>query len=301
MKNNRICILGGTGFVGHHLIYRLAAVGYRCRVLVRRPSRHRELNLIPTLEMRQADLFDRDDLRRQLIGCDIVINLAGILNESGTTTFERVHVELVRTLVEAARDAGVRRVLHMSALNADANAGRSRYLRSKGAGEDLAHGQAGTDLGVTSFQPSVIFGRGDHFFNRFASLLRLAPGVFPLACPEARLAPVHVGDVVEAFQAALHDPTTHGQRYQLCGPRVFALQELVEYTAKAIGRRIRVIGLDDRMSHLQARVFERLPGKPFSQDNYLSLQTASVCASDGLAALGVSAADIEGIVPSYLS
>ncbi|MEY6431102.1 complex I NDUFA9 subunit family protein [Thioalkalicoccus limnaeus] len=300
MNKTPICILGGTGFVGRHLINALTATGYPCRLILRRPERYRDLRLVPGLEVRPGDLFDAEDLGRHLAGCGTVINLVGILNETRTSRFERVHVELVEHLVAAARTAGVGRLLQMSALHADALSGGSRYLRSKGAGEDLAHRALESGIAVTSFQPSVIFGRGDRFFNRFAGLLRIVPGFFPLACPNARLAPVYVGDVVAAMHTALADPATHGQRYPLCGPRVFRLQELVEYTAATIDRRVRVVGLGNGLSRLQARVFEWLPGQPFTRDNYLSLQTDNVCTRDGLAELGLRATDIAAVVPGYL-
>lgn len=300
MKKLPVCILGGSGFVGQHLIYRLTDAGFPCRLLLPRPERHRGLRLIPGVDIRRVDVFSATELSRELEGCATLINLIGILNEAGTSTFQRVHVDLVAHLVAAARETGITHFLHLSALNADATGGASRYLRSKGAGEDLAHAAGGAGMAVTSFQPSLIFGPGDHLFTRFASLLKLSPGLFPLACPEARFAPVYVGDVTAVLLATLDNPASYGQRYQLCGPRAFTLRELVEYTAATVGRPTRIIALDDKRSRLQAQIFERLPGQLFTLDNYLSLQTPSVCAEDGLAALGISATDIAAVVPGYL-
>jgi NADH dehydrogenase len=190
-------------------------------------------------------------------------------------------------------------LLQMSALNADADSGGSAYLRSKGAGEDLAHGAAG--LTVTSFRPSVIFGRGDSLFNRFASLIDLTLGIMPLACPGARFAPVWVGDVAEAMVRSIDDPRTFGQRLDLCGPRIFTLEGLVEYTAGRMGRKLMLARLNDKASRLQARVLEWVPGKPLSLDNYLSLQTPSVCGEhNGLLELGIHPTDVDAIVPGYL-
>ncbi|MFP4076518.1 MAG: complex I NDUFA9 subunit family protein [Halochromatium sp.] len=299
MSAKTVCILGGTGFVGQHLLSRLGRAGWHCLVPTRRPHRHRELKLLEQLTLEPVTALDRDTLDALLPGCDAVVNLVGLLNEDGRSTFERVHVELVRELTAAATAAGVPRLIQMSALNADAERGASAYLRSKGTGEDLAHRAEGVQ--ATSVRPSVIFGRGDHFFNRFASLLELSPGVFPLACPQARFAPVWVGDVCEAIARALDDPQTIGQRYDLCGPRVFSLEELVEQTANWIGRRRLVIGLNERASRWQAEFFERLPGKPFTLDNYHSMQIPSTCGKqDGLLELGIRASDIETIVPTYL-
>ncbi|NEX18275.1 MAG: complex I NDUFA9 subunit family protein [Halochromatium sp.] len=299
MRTKTICILGGAGFVGQHLVQRLGEAGWHCRVPTRRPHRHRDLKLIQHLSLIPVDRLDQATLAELLAGCDAVVNLIGILNEDGRTTFERVHVELVLELTAAAQAAGVPRLIQMSALNADATGGGSAYLRSKGAGEDLAHQAEG--LQVTSLRPSVIFGRGDSFFNRFASLLEMTPGVFPLACPDARFAPVWVGDVCEAIKRMLYDPGSIGRRYDLCGPRVFRLEELVEQTARWTGKRCLLIGLNDRASRWQAQLFERLPGKPFTMDNYWSMQTPSVCGEhDGLLELGIHPTAIETIVPTYL-
>ncbi|WP_089726154.1 complex I NDUFA9 subunit family protein [Candidatus Thiosymbion oneisti] len=298
MTNQRICILGGTGFVGHHLVTRLAASGYRCRLLARRPERHRDLSLVPGTELRRSDIFETGVLEKQLEGCTAVINLVGILNEGSGRTFQRVHVDLVERILAAAQAVEVPRYLHMSALHAQSTRGTSRYLRTKGKGEDLAH--AGTHMQVTSFRPSVIFGPGDGFFNRFATLLKITPGVFPLACPDARFAPVYVGDVVSAMAKALANPGCVGKGYDLCGPRIYSLKELVKYTAGLIGRKTMVIGLPDFGARLQARVFQLLPGKPFTMDNYLSLQTDSICEHDGLAELGIEPRTVEALVPGYL-
>jgi NADH dehydrogenase len=298
MKAKTVCILGGTGFVGQHLVGRLGQTGWRVRVPTRRPHRHRDLKLIPHLDLIAVENLNTETLARVLEGCDAVVNLIGILNEDGVNTFERVHVGLVKDLTEACARAGVKRLIQMSALNADAEGG-SAYLRSKGAGETLAHQAPG--LEVTSVRPSVIFGRGDSFFNRFASLLELAPGVFPLACPDARFAPVWVGDVCESIARSLGDPQTIGGRYDLCGPRSFTLEDLVSKTANWIGCRRLLIGLNDRASQWQAKLFERLPGKPFTMDNYRSMQIASVCSEqNGLLELGIRPSDIDTVVPTYL-
>lgn len=300
MKNKQVCILGGAGFVGHHLIHALSAAGYSCRVPLRHPERHRDLRLAPGCALHHLRGWGPDDLGEALSGCGSLVNLVGILNEGGGRTFEQSHVALVQNALDAAVSAGVPRYLHMSALNADAESGPSAYLRSKGRGEALAHAASGRGIAVTSFRPSVIFGRGDSFFNRFAALLRVLPGPFPLACPEARFAPVYVGDVTRAMILCLERPDTAGASYELCGPRTFALKELVEYTAARIGRKVRVIGLSDGLARLQGRLLQHLPGRPFTVDNYLSLQVDSVCTRDGLGALGIRPTDIEAVVPTYL-
>ena len=302
MLIRRICILGGTGFVGRALANRLAREGLQMRILTRdRERNRRSLILLPNVDLVQANVHDPDALALHFTGCDVVVNLVGILNERGRdgSGFRFAHVDLARKIIEACRSAGVRRLLHMSALNADARSGPSHYLRSKGEGEDLVH--AAAELHVTSFRPSVIFGGEDSFFNRFARLLRLTPAVFPLACPAARFEPVHVGDVVEAFWLTLVDPGAYGRRFSLCGPRAYSLQQLVEYTAQCIGARRRVIPLPDLLSRIQAAVFDFVPGKPFSTDNYLSTRVDSVCGCNDLPALGITPVALEAIVPAYLS
>jgi len=300
MKNTQVCMLGGTGFVGHHLVNALSAAGFQCRVPTRHPQRHRDLNLVSGCTLHPVDGWDEEALSGALAGCGTLINLVGILNEQGGRTFEQAHVNLVETALKAAEHSGVRRYLHMSALNANAEQGPSDYLRTKGRGEALAHAAASRGIAVTSFQPSVIFGRGDSFFNRFGGLLRTLPGPFPLACPNARFAPVFVGDVARAMVRCLQSPSTAGKTFELCGPRTFTLRQLVEYTGAHIGRKVRVVGLSDGLSRLQARVLQHLPGKPFSMDNYRSLQVDSVCSRNGLSELGIRATDIDAVVPGYL-
>ena len=298
MKTTSVCILGGTGFVGRHLVNRLAAEGVRCRILTRRPHRHRHVGVARGSTLVEANVHDRAELVRQFAGQDAVINLVGILNEGGGESFRHAHYELPLSVLAACQTAGVPRLLHMSALNADAQRGTSEYLKTKGAAEDYLHANAGA-VAVTSFRPSVIFGPDDSFFNRFAALLRI-PGPFPLACPSARFAPVYVGDVAEAFARSLDDPTTFDQRYDLCGPRVFTLRELVDYTVQAMGERKPILELNDTFSRLQAKVLGVLPGRPFTMDNYLSMQMDSVCEHDGLGRLDITPTDVDAIVPYVL-
>lgn len=302
MTNRTATVLGGTGFIGLHLANRLARDGWHLRVLTRRRERNKHLLVIPTLTLIEADVHDEVQLQRHCDGAAAVINLIGILNERGDDGrgFRTVHVDLVRKIVAACRATGVRRLLHMSALNAEAG-GPSHYLRTKGEGEALARAAHGETLAVTSFRPSVVFGREDQFFNRFARLLELSPGVFPLARPDARFAPVYVGDVAGALAAALGTPATYGRCYELCGPRVYRLRELVEYTARLMALRRVVVGLPEWAGRWQARVAEWLPGKPFSRDNYRSLTVDAVCSGGpGLADLGIEPTPLEAVVPRYI-
>lgn len=299
MKIQSICILGGSGFVGRHLAAALGKRGIQCRIPTRRPHRHRHLQVIPGLQLVSLPDLSAASLKDAFRGCDAVVNLIGILNESGKQTFERLHSELIIDIVRSAQQLGIKRYLHMSALNANASSGSSLYLRSKGMGENYAHTHGKPSIAVTSFRPSVIFGPDDSFINRFHQLMRI-PGPLPLACANARFAPVYVGDVVAAFVKALDDPQTFGQSYELCGPETYSLHEIVDYIATLQGKRKWVIPLNDALSRLQARVLEFAPGKPFTRDNYLSLQTPSVCKQNGLAVLGISATPMDAIVPDYI-
>lgn len=303
MPEQQLCVIGGTGFVGHHLINRLTRAGYNVRVPTRRRERHRDLLVNPRVQLIEADVYEPAVLQKLIGDCVGVINLVGILNERGHDGqgFARAHVELPREIVEAMRATGVTRLLHMSALNAYPREEHSQYLRSKGQGEDLVHAAAVQGLEVTSFRPSVIFGPGDSFFNRFATLLRLTPFVFPLACAESRFAPVYVGDVTETMLRALQSSATIGKHCDLCGPQVFSLAELVEYTARQIGVNRRIWKLSDSLSRLQARALEYAPGKPFSRDNYWSLQKESACQHNYLTQMGITPTSIDAVVPGYLA
>jgi uncharacterized protein YbjT (DUF2867 family) len=291
MKITRIALVGGSGFVGRHLTRHLYNCGYQCRVITRHPHRHRELSTVADLV--EANPFEQEQLELALNGCDAVIHLVGILNASDAERgFRHVHVELVESVVAACLATKVGRLLHMSALNADEARGGSQYLRSKGEGENRAHTLGKAAIAVTSFRPSVIFGVDDSFLNRFAALLKI-PGPLPLACPDAKLAPVYVGDVAAAFANALQDPGTFGRHYELCGPHSYTLEQLVRFVSRNTGQHKRIIRLSDKASRMQASILQHFPGKPFTPDNYLSLRTPSVCGEDGLRALGVTPTSLE--------
>jgi NADH dehydrogenase len=294
-------LLGGSGFVGRRLVQLLGKHGYDIRVPTRSRARSRALLVQPEVELLQADVHDEAVLAQLLHGCDAVINLIGILNEAGHrgAGFEHAHVALAAKLLRGCRQNGVTRLLQMSALKADAEHGPSHYLRTKGRAEQLIFA-AGDEIAFTIFQPSVVFGPDDSFINRFASLLRRLP-VLPLPCPNARFAPVFVDDVALAFATALTDSRTHGATYELCGPEIYSLEELVRLLRGWLNLHRLIIPLPDALGHLQAWVGEYLlPGKPLSLDNFASLGVASVCSTDGVRALGIEPLALSTIVPTYL-
>lgn len=296
----RVCLLGGTGFVGKHLVHRLLELGWTVRILTRRREQHRDLLVIPQLELISVNIYDQEQLNAQLAQCEVVINLIGILNEIGNdgAGFRKAHVELTQKIITACQQNQIQRLLHMSALNADAKQGTSHYLRTKGEAEDLVH--AVPDLAVTSFRPSVIFGEDDSFFNRFARLLRLPSPIFLLPSGQTRFAPIWVNDVIEAMILTIDATQHYGQRYNLCGPSIYTLQELVAYTAKLIGVNRKIISLGEQKSYPIARIMEFIPGKPYSIDNYHSSRVDSICGENNhLQQLGITPHTIEAIMPQH--
>jgi NADH dehydrogenase len=291
----RIVVTGGTGFVGSHLVPHLALAGHSVLVLSRNREQQRDLAVTPRVQVRSTDVYSQAALARHFEGADAVIHLVGILNERGFdgAGFRRAHVELPRTVMAAMRDAGVRRLLHMSSLRA--GEGESHYLRTRGEAEALVKASG---LDWTIFQPSVIFGRGDGLFTRFAGLLKFAP-FMPLGRADAKLAPVFVGDVVEAFARALVDRATVGRTYELYGAPM-TLREIVAYTRKQLGVVRPIIGLPDPLGWLQAAALGLVPGKPMSLDNWRSLAVDSVGTVDGLAELGIPHTPVDAVVPQML-
>jgi NADH dehydrogenase len=306
MRIENFLVIGGSGFVGRHLVSALAARGKRVTVPTRRRDRAKHLILLPTVDVVEADVRDPRVLAGLAAGRDVVVNLAGVLHsprakrgEQGPNRyspgFAEVHVELAQAVVNACRTVGVKRLLHMSALGADPKA-PSEYLRSKGIGEQAV--LAADDLAVTVFRPSVIFGPEDRFLNMFAQLAKFLP-VIALGSPDARFQPVYVGDVVKAYLAALEDRDAAGRRYDLCGPHECTLRELMEFVCAVTGRKRLIIGLPDRLSYLQARFMELLPVKLLTRDNYYSMQVPSVC--DGAFPFGIRPVALEAAAPAWLT
>ena len=304
MKN--ILVLGGTGFVGRALCERLVqrngGSGGRILVPTRRQAHGQRLQSLPTLEVLQADVHDPATLARLLAQADAVVNLVAILHGSAAQ-FEAVHVELPRRLLQACLSAAERRapmrLLQVSALGVGADA-PSHYLRSKTAGEALVKAAAG--VASTVFRPSVIFGAEDQFLNLFATLQRLAP-LLPLAGSSARFQPVWVEDVASAIVAALDRPDSIGKTYELTGPQVYALSDLVRLAGRWSGHERAQIALPEALGRLQALAMEWLPGTPLmSRDNIDSMKTPNVASGQwpGLKDLGVQASALEAVAPQYL-
>ena len=299
----RILLVGGTGFLGAAIARRLAATVVSPPELIlptRRPMRARDLSVLPSARVIAADVHDEATLARLMAGCDAVISLVGILHggegQPYGAGFARAHVALPRLIGKVAARLGVRRVVHVSALAADADA-PSGYLRSKAAGENALR-EAGCDL--TILRPSVIFGRGDSFLTLFAGLAGVAP-FFPLAGANARFAPVWAEDVAAIAVECLARPDSIGKALPLCGPREYALRELVSLAARLSGHPRPVVPLPAAVAWMQALAMERLPVPPMTRDNLRSMRVPSVCPAGSTLPFGRVAMPLETVAPGYLS
>ncbi len=297
-RSKRLIVFGGTGFVGRHLLQRLASAGHSATVITRYAPAARDIALIPRTRLQQVDPYDTSAVARAMDGHDGVINLVGILNErgSGGHGFRRAHVELAEKLIDGCRKTGIRRFIQMSALNA--GQGESYYLKTRGEAEDRIRSAGSLDW--TLFRPSTIYGPDDSFLNRFATLLKISP-VLPLARPNSRMAPAFIDDVSLALARAVDDPDTAGETFELCGPDTMTLREIVVWLRDQLGLRRLVIGLPDWAGALQGRFFDFVPGKPFSTDNFKSLLVDSVCKTDGFGALGIQPRSMKLMAPLWLS
>jgi NADH dehydrogenase len=304
VNHEDILVVGGAGFVGRHIVNRLVDRGLRVTVPTRRPGAAKHLILLPTVDLAAADVNDDAALDRLLDGRDAVINLVGILQGSRGTPygpeFAQAHAELPRRILARCAAHGIHRYLHMSALGAD-SAGPSMYQRSKGDGQAAVRAST---LDWTIFQPSVIFGPEDRFLNTFATLAAVAP-ILPIANAGARFQPVWVGDVADAFVNALDNPKTYRKTYELVGPRVYTLRELVGFAATASGHPRAIVGLPASLARAQATLMELAPGEPLmSRDNLDSMQRDNVASVQPFVPapeLGIELHPMESEAAEYLS
>ena len=292
---NDVCVVGGSGFVGSHVCEQLVERGMRVTVPTRDRERAKELILLPTVDVVTADVHDLDALVRVTRGSNAVINLVGVLHDGrGKAGFKSAHVELAGKVVEACRRNGIRRLVHMSALTAAPDA-PSEYLKSKGEAERIVRASG---LDFTIFRPSVIFGPEDRFLNLFATLQRLMPVLF-LGSPDARFQPVYVLDVARAIAECLPRLESFGMAYELAGPKVYTLRELVSYVGGLTGHRRTIVGLSPGLSHLQAAFMEFLPVKLITRDNVNSMKLPNV--SSAVMPFGIEATPLEAVAPVWLA
>lgn len=323
MLTSNVLVIGGSGFIGSHLVARLSGVANRSntplepgtdvmppldpeRIIVatRNEDHARDLLALPRVEVMVLDVTDEVALDTAIgtLGVEgIVVNLVGVLHggrgDPYGPVFAAAHVELPRRLVDSMKRTGVRRLLHMSALGAD-SAGPSMYLRSKGDGERVVR-DSGLDW--TIFRPSVVFGPEDHFLNLFANMQQVAP-VVPLACAQARFQPVYVQDVAQAMINAMATPATIRRCYELGGPSVYTLEELVRFAGQASGHPRPVLPLPDALARVQAAVLEHMPGGPLlSRDNLDSMRLDNVLTAPMAPELRVQPTSLEVVMPDVLA
>jgi len=297
MDISRICVFGGSGFVGRSVVEQAYARGLLVRIVTAYEPAAMPVSVVPTVEIMTADVFDDRALAAACEDMDAVINLVGILHPSRGRGFDAVHTELPRRIAKAFHGAGVQHLVHMSALGADAD-GPSEYQRSKGRGEAALREAAGA-LPWTLFRPSVIFGEGDSFLNLFARLVRMFP-VVPLAGAHARFQPVWVEDVARCFVQSLGETRAFGQTFSLCGPRAYSLEELVRFVADTLGLKRRIVPLPPAIAKLQAFTLEHLPGRLMTRDNLASMSVDNTCADAFPAFFGFQPSPLEAVAPSYL-
>jgi uncharacterized protein YbjT (DUF2867 family) len=293
-------VFGGSGFIGRYIVKRLAHKGFVVRVAVRDPEAAlflKPMGAVGQVVPLYAAIPNEPTIRRAVEGADLVVNAVGILAEHRSGDFVRIHAEGAGIVGRVAAQAGVARLVHISAIGAAPDAA-SRYAATKGAGEALLR-QAFPE--PTILRPSLVFGAEDALFNRFAAMARLLP-FMPVICGDTRFQPVYVGDVADAIVAALSRPDAAGAVYELGGPRVWRFRELLAYILDVTGRRRRMVDIPMGLARLQARIMELLPGKPLTRDQLLMLQSDNVVGPEvpGLQELGVVATPVESVVPLYL-
>jgi NADH dehydrogenase len=292
-------VFGGSGFIGRYVVQRLAQQDYVVRVAVRDPqgaaflqTQGRVGQIVPLA----AGITDLAAIARAVEGAETVVNLVGILHERRPGDFHRLQGEAPGALARAAMSAGVGSFVHLSAIGADA-ASPSLYAQTKAEGEA---GVLAGFPGATILRPSVVFGPEDAFFNRFAAMARLP--FMPVVAGATRFQPVYVGDVAEAVTAALADPAARGKVYELGGPRVMTMREVLRFILETTRRRRPMVDMPMGLMRFQAGLLERLPAPPLTRDQLLLLGRDNVVTPGvpGLAELGIAAKSVETVVPGYL-
>ena len=297
---NVATVFGGSGFIGRYVVKRLARAGYVVRVAVRDPEAAlflKPMGAVGQVVPLYCDLRQDATVRRAVESASVVVNLVGILAERRAGDFQAMHATGPATIARLAAEAGVGKLVHVSAIGADP-ASPSRYAMSKAAGEAAV---MAAFPGATILRPSVVFGPEDQFFNRFGAIARMLP-FMPVISGATRMQPVYVGDVADATMAALTQADAPGAIYELGGPRVWTFREILAYILKATGRTGRLVDIPMGVARMQACVLELLPWKPLTRDQLLLLERDNVVTpgKPGLAELGIVPTPVELVVPDYL-
>lgn len=301
MKQHRVAILGGAGFIGRYVVKRLAERGDVLAVGGRHAAAAKFLKLkgdVGQVGLINVAVDDEILLPAFVAGNDAVVNLVGILYESGRQRFDLVHHIAPAHLARLAREAGVERFVHVSAIGADLRS-TSAYARSKAAGEEAVRDAFPT---ATILRPSVVFGPEDQFFNRLAAAAMFSPVMPLIGGGDTRLQPVYVGDVASAVVRCIDDSEAAGRTYELGGPKVYSLRTLTELLLAEIGRRRLLVDLPFGLASLQARLLSLLPGPPLTPDQVELLKRDNVVSSGALTleTLGVTPTAVEAVLPTYL-
>jgi NADH dehydrogenase len=302
MKDRRVAtVFGGAGFIGRHVVQRLAKAGFIVRVAGRdteKAGKLRTLGGVGQVVPVSASVTEEAAVARAVAGAEVAVNLVGILFERKAGDFDRIQAEGAGRVARLAAAAGARRLVHVSAIGADATSA-SAYARTKAEGEAAVLAAFPT---ATILRPSVVFGPEDQFFNRFAGLAAMLP-VMPVVAGETRFQPVHVGDVADAVMAAITRDDVAGRVFELGGPRAMTMREVLEFVLEHTRRRRMLVRLPQRLVEFQARIGEMLPSPPLTRDQLILLGRDNVVSDGaaGLAALGIEAKAVEAIVPAYLA
>lgn len=302
MDNRRVAtVFGGAGFIGRHIVQRLAKQGFIVRIAGRdteKAGKLRTLGAVAQIVPVAASVTDEASVARAVAGAEVVINLVGILFERKEGDFARIQAEGAGRVARLAAAAGVRRLVHLSAIGADAGS-ESLYARTKAEGEAAVREAFPA---ATILRPSVVFGPEDQFFNRFAGLAAVLP-IMPVVAGETRFQPVYVGDVADAVMAAIGREDTAGRTYELGGPRAMSMRDVLAFVLEATGRRRMMVDLPDRLVEFQARMGEKLPTPPLTRDQLILLRRDNLVADGALtlADLGIAPKAVEAIVPAYLA
>ncbi len=302
MNKLTIGLQGGTGFIGSVLANALVKRGHKIRISTRNINHGRHLWVLPNTKVSVIDLNKQEEIDSLFKGCDVLINLIGILNEKKDDGkgFTYAHTELTSRAVQTCKTNHIKHFIQLSSIGADVNS-ISNYQKTKGNAENIILSEQSSHFKASIIRPSVVFGPKDKFINKFATLVKLFNGRIPLACPQSLLQPIFVNDLVDAIVAIIENPQHKESIYELGGPEIKTLIEIVRYICEILNIKDRVIPLNYLFSSIQAGLLEFVPGKPLSRDNLRSLRSNSICSElPGLQDLGIKATTMNEIIPSYL-
>ena len=305
MAAKLITVFGGSGFVGRHLVSALAKRGHRIRVAVRRPDlaiHLQPLGTVSQIQPIQANLRYPNSVAAAIKGADAVINLVGILAESGRQTFSSVQSEGARNVAKACQDEGITNFVQMSALGADSNSS-SVYAQTKAYAEQIATQLVPT---ATIIRPSIVFGPEDNFFNQFAGLAKMLPALPLIGGGDTKFQPVFVGDVAELIAKVIDGDVKAGTVYELGGSDIMSFKEILQYILDITARKRLLVPIPFSVAMMQAAIMEWLPGQMLTRDQVRLLQQDNVVSQDAIAerrtleGVGIKAASVAAIVPTYL-